>query len=104
MTTVNLGAFSSYELGNVAAAFRAEAKRLPQAPAVQVLRRVCTVHLVHDQRFSDPWRDPTFPARFYMLRDHLTATRPNVAAHEIEARDVVAAIEALAAALEARDA
>lgn len=103
-TTYDLGSFTSYELGKVADAFRAEAAALPKASAVQVLRRVCVDTLVYDQRYSDPWGDPTFAPRVRVLRDALTNTHPDTPAHLIEARAVANALDDLVAALEARNA
>lgn len=104
MTTWDLTAFSSYELGKVAEAFRAKVTEHPQAPAVHVLRSACLAALIVDQRFSEPWDDPTFLPRFQWLRDQLVALFPDRKPIEVEARDVVDAIDTMVAALEARDA
>lgn len=104
MTTWNLGSFSSYELGKVADVFRERVTEHPHAPAVHVLRAACLASLIVDQRFSDPWADPTFLPRFQWLRDQLVALFPDRSPIEVEARDVVDAIDTMVAALEARDA
>lgn len=100
MTTFDLGTFTSYELGKVAESFRAEARALPHASAVAVLRRVCVDTLVYDQRYSDPWADPTFPPRFQHLRDRVAQAEPEKSPHEIEAASAADALDALVAELE----
>lgn len=102
--TYDLGSFTSYELGKVADAFRAEAATLPRASAVHVLRRVCVASLVYDQRYATPWDDPTFAPRVRVLRDAIADTHPDTPAHLIEARAVNTALDELVAALEARNA
>lgn len=105
MATWDLGAFSSYELGKVADAFRARAAEHPHAFAGHVLREACMAHLLVDQRYAEPWGDPTFMPRYHALRDRLllpfVGQKPVI---EVEAREVIAAIDALVAELEARDA
>lgn len=104
MTTWSLGTFSSYELGRVAEVFRAEVAVHPHAPATHVLRQACLAGLLVDQRFSDPWSDPTFLPRFQALRDRLLEPYPERPATDVEASEVVNAIEDMIAELEARDA
>lgn len=100
MTTWDLTSFTSYELGKVAESFRAEARALPHASAVAVLRRVCVETLVYDQRYSDPWADPSFPPRVNHLRARILETEPEKAPHEIEALEAADALDALVAELE----
>lgn len=103
MVTWDLGTFTSYELGKVADAFRARIEELPHAPAGPTLRSACVNHLLVDQRYQDAWTDPTFLPRYSWLRDNLQAADGRPLA-KCEARDVVDAIDALVAKLEARDA
>lgn len=102
-TTWDLGAFTSYELGKVADAFRARISEIPHVTAGPTLRAACVDHLLVDQRYQDAWTDPTFLPRYTWLRSNLEAAA-GLPLAEAEARDVVDAIDALVAKLEARDA
>ncbi len=103
MATWDLGNFSSYELGKVADVFRERISETKHTSAAHTLRAACVSHLIVDQRFPDPWGDPTFLPRYSWLRSELerAAGKP---LHLVEAVSVVEAIDLLVAELEARDA
>ncbi len=63
-----LGDFSSYDLGRVLEALRAEVAERPVAPAAHALRAACVQLLTWDHRFRTCWDDPGWVARYEWLR------------------------------------
>lgn len=63
-----LGDFSSYDLGRVLEALRAEVAERPVAPAAHALRAACVQLLTWDHSYRTCWNDPSFMARVTWLR------------------------------------
>jgi hypothetical protein len=66
-----LGDFSSYDLGRVLEALRADVAELPDQYAGPALRRACVQLLSFDHRWGRCWDDPSFLARYTWLREAL---------------------------------
>lgn len=66
-----LGDFSSYDLGRVLEALRADVAELPDQYPGPALRRAVVQLVSYDHRWGRCWDDPSFLARYTWLREQL---------------------------------